>query len=246
MSDKPKKEEPTGDKGTADKGKDGKEAGEHPKEGGLFSKLPVLIGIAMILEAVVLFAGFKFLGGGPKPAGAEVAPADAKEGDDKKPDDHAASHDDKKPEEHPDAAHDDKKPDDHAADAHGGDAHADAAHATGGKIDKKKRAELTVVEFRAPNKQSGRMFLYDVMICIEIRAVNEEKTKAILTQRAALIKDRIRTIIAQSDPEKLGGGSEPGLETLRRQVKYQLDEILGEGIIDEVVVPKCIPFPVNF
>ena len=61
-----------------------------------------------------------------------------------------------------------------------------------------------------------------------------------------MIKDRIRTIIAQSDPEKLGGGSEPGLETLRRQVKYQLDEIVGEGVIDEVVVPKCIPFPVNF
>ena len=80
---------------------------------------------------------------------------------------------------------------------------------------------------------------------IELRAASEEKTKAILTDRAALIKDRIRTIIAQSDPEKLGGGSEPGLETLRRQIKYQLDEIVGEGVIDEVVVPKCIPFPVN-
>ena len=40
----------------------------------------------------------------------------------------------------------------------------------------------------------------------------------------ALIQDRVRTIIAESDPDKLGGGSEPGLETLRRQVKYQLDE----------------------
>ena len=57
-----------------------------------------------------------------------------------------------------------------------------------------------------------------------------------------MIKDRVRTIIAQSDPEKLGGGSEPGLETLRRQVKYQLDEIIGDGMVDDVVVPKCIPF----
>jgi flagellar basal body-associated protein FliL len=62
----------------------------------------------------------------------------------------------------------------------------------------------------------------------------------------ALIKDRIRTIIAQSDPEKLGGGSEPGLETLRRQVKHQLDEIIGEGMIDEVLVPKCIPFRTDY
>jgi len=37
-----------------------------------------------------------------------------------------------------------------------------------------------------------------------------ERVKQTLTDREALIKDRIRTIIAQSDPEKLGGGSEPG------------------------------------
>ncbi len=103
-----------------------------------------------------------------------------------------------------------------------------------------------MVDFRAPNKQGGRTFLYDVTIFISVRADAEEKTKGLLSDRAALIKDRIRTIIAQSDAEKLGGGSEPGLETLRRQVKYQLDEIIGEGVIDEVLVPRCIPFPVNF
>src|SRR5687768_12109683 len=36
--------------------------------GNLFAKTPVLLGIVMFLEAVVLFAGFKFLGGGPKEA----------------------------------------------------------------------------------------------------------------------------------------------------------------------------------
>jgi len=61
-----------------------------------------------------------------------------------------------------------------------------------------------------------------------------------------LIQDRIRTIIAQSDPEKLSGGLEPGLETLRRQVKYQLDEIIGPEMIDEVLVPRCIPFRTDY
>ena len=61
-----------------------------------------------------------------------------------------------------------------------------------------------------------------------------------------MIKDRVRTIIAQNDPEKLGGGSEPGLETLRRQVKHQLDGIIGEGLIDEVLIPKCIPIRSDF
>jgi len=67
-----------------------------------------------------------------------------------------------------------------------------------------------------------------------------------ITDRDALIKDRLRTIIAESDPDKLGGGSEPGLETLRRQIKFQLDEIVGDGMIDEVLVPRCMPFRTDY
>jgi len=40
--------------------------------GGLLAKTPVLLGIVMVIEAVVLFAGFKFLGGGPAPAHAAI------------------------------------------------------------------------------------------------------------------------------------------------------------------------------
>jgi hypothetical protein len=29
-------------------------------------------------------------------------------------------------------------------------------------------------------------------------------------------------------------------------VKYQLDIILGDGVIEEVLVPKCIPFRTDF
>ena len=238
MSDKPDKKDAKADKGHGEKGEKGAEGGDKPAKAGLLSKTPVLLGIAMVLEALVLFAGFKFLGGSPKSAGAETAPMEKAEGGD--------AHGDKKADAHADAhgdAHAEAKPAEHGGEAHG-DAHGDA-HAMG-KVDKKKRVELAVVDFRAPNKQSGRMFLYDVTIVVQVRGDAEEKTKMILTERAALIKDRIRTIIAQSDPEKLGGGSEPGLETLRRQVKYQLDEIVGDGIIDDVFVPRCIPFPVNF
>jgi flagellar basal body-associated protein FliL len=229
MADKAeKKEAAPPDKGGSSPGAGkppaGAEGADKASRGaGMLAKTPVVLGIVMVLEAVVLFAGFKFLGGGAKTAaGAEVAaPADP----------------------HGEAKADGRG-DEHGGGGGGHDGHDAAAAA--GKADKKKRIELAVVDFRAPNKQSGRTFLYDVAIFISIRADAEEKTKALLNERAALIKDRIRTIIAQSDPEKLGGGSEPGLETLRRQVKYQLDEIIGEGVIDEVLVPRCIPFPVSY
>jgi flagellar basal body-associated protein FliL len=83
-------------------------------------------------------------------------------------------------------------------------------------------------------------------IYVVAKAENEQKVTDAFKDGKALIEDRIRTIIAESDPEKLGGGSEPGLETLRRQVKYQLDRVVGEGLIDEVLVPRCIPFRTDY
>ncbi len=175
-----------------------------PAAGGLLSKTPVLIGGAMIIEAIVLFAGFKFLGGGgPKPAQAELAGISK-----------------------------------HGEGGEGGEG------APKGEIDKKRIVEIPVVDkdFRALNRRSGVTYLYDISITVATKAEFEEQVKKKIADRGNLIRDRIRTIIAESDPEKLGGGSEPGLETFRRQVKYQLDEIFGEGLIDEVVVGKWIPF----
>jgi flagellar basal body-associated protein FliL len=165
--------------------------GDKKKVGGLLTKTPVLLGGVMLIEAAVLFAGFKMLGGSsPKPApGAELAEGKGEEGAEE-----GGGHDD----------------------GHGG---GDKPK----KSDKRKTIEIQVVDFKAPNKVSGRTFLFEVSIFATAKGVNEEQVKAAIKDREALIKDRIRTIIAQADPEKLVGASEPGLETLRRQVKYQLD-----------------------
>jgi flagellar basal body-associated protein FliL len=176
--------------------------GEPKKKGGvkaLLTKTPVMLGGVMLIEAVVLFAGFKVLGGSPKPV--------------------------------------------EAAELHGEAAHDEHGEGTS---DPNKRVEMPLVEFRAPNKLTGRTLLFDVSIYVSVKKTDEETVKASIEQRKAMITDRVRTIIAQSDPERLGGGSEPGLETLRRQVKYQLDQILGEGVVQEVIVPRCIPFRADF
>jgi flagellar basal body-associated protein FliL len=184
----------------------GKDKGGDKKGGGgigaMLGRTPVMLGGVMVIEAAVLFAGFKFLGGGPAP----VIGADFKTEVD--------SHGNPK------------------SDGHGGPS---AGH------DARTSVEIPVVEFRAPNKISGRLLLIDVSIFMVVQSEHETQAKETLKAREALIKDRIRTIIAQSDPEKLGGEAEPGLETLRRQVKYQLDEVIGEGMIQEVLVPRCIP-----
>lgn len=227
MSDKP-----------AEKKKD--EHGEAGKEGakakagimGLLTKLPVLLGGAMVIEAVVLVVVLKALGGGPKAAAAvELPPVPAAAAEGEKPAGEA-------------------KAGEHAAAKPEGGEHAAAkegeAPAPDDSADPKKSAELQLVEFRAPNKLSGRTYLYDVSIWVSVKGDKKAAVAGLIKDNEALIKDRVRTIIAQADPEKLGGGSEPGLETLRRQVKYQLDGIIGEKMVDEVLVPRCIPFRTDF
>ena len=209
MSDKPAEKKPAEAAPAKGDAHGEKDAGK--KGGGLLTKLPVLLGGVMIIEALVLFVGFRFIAGGPKASqGAELAvPAEG-------------------------------------AAAKGEKGEKGEGGAAAGAADEKKSVELQIVDFRAPNKQSGRTFLYDVTIYAVVKAEFADRVKQTITDSDALIKDRVRTIIAQSDPEKLGGGSEPGLETLRRQVKYQLDEIVGEGMIDEVLVPRCIPFRTDY
>lgn len=192
-------------------------AGQDPEgkksQGGLLKSTPVLLAVVMLLEAGIIFAGFKLLGfGAASASGAQFTTEGEKGG--------------------------------HAAEGANGEA-GQGSSGGAAKTDSKKNIELKVLEFKAPNKQSGRTYLYDLSIYILVKGENKAKVEPLITERDALIKDRIRTIVGQSDPEKLGG-SEPGLETLRRQVRYQLEEILGEGLVEEVLIPRCIPYRADY
>lgn len=219
MSDKAEKKEAP---------KKEEKAGDEKKGGGLITKTPVLLGGVMAIQAVIVLAGVKFLMPAPAPAAAAVVVEGEEHGE--------ASGED--------AAHggSDAKADSHgAADDKGGGAKTETK-----TYDPKKHYEIKLIEIKAPNKLSGRTFLYDLQIVVLVKGKVAKDLEKTISEREALIRDRIRTIIAQSDPEKLGGGSEPGLETLRRQVKYQLDEIVGDGKIDEVLVPRCIPYRTDY
>jgi flagellar basal body-associated protein FliL len=206
MADKPEKKAeaaPADKKGSA-KAEAAPAAASAPAKGqggGMLTKTPVLLGGVMVIEAIVLFAGFKFITGGAKNANAAdlTVPDKAKVDGDK-----------------------------------------------GGATDASATAEIQLLDSRFPNKQNGHTFLYDIQIFLSCKKEVADKIKPMIADHEALIQDRVRTIIAQSDPDKLGGGSEPGLETLRRQVKYQLDEIVGDGLIDDVLIPRCIPFRTDY
>lgn len=106
-----------------------------------------------------------------------------------------------------------------------------------------KDAEVPIIEAKLPNNQTGRLFLYDLNVVAKVSEKDKTKVEELLKERQAEVKDRIRTIIASSDPKSL---SEPGLETLRRQLGYQLEQDLGHDLIKELLIPKCTPFRAEF
>jgi flagellar basal body-associated protein FliL len=51
-------------------------------------------------------------------------------------------------------------------------------------------------------------------------------------------------VIRSSEPQDL---QEDGLETLRRQIRHELSQVVGdEKMIEEILIPKCTPFKVDY
>ncbi len=100
--------------------------------------------------------------------------------------------------------------------------------------------EVKLIAEPLPNMQSGKLWTYDVQVVAKVAEKNKEKVASLYAEREAEIRDRVRTIVASAKPEALG---EPGLETIRRQIAYQLDQEIGKDLIKQVLIPKCNPQP---
>ena len=101
-----------------------------------------------------------------------------------------------------------------------------------------KDAEVKLVEAKLYNSQSGKLWLYDMQVVAKVSDKDKEKVTGLFAEHESEIRDRIRTIIASSDPKSL---AEPGLETIRRQIAYQLEQDVGKDLVKEVLIPKCTP-----
>lgn len=103
--------------------------------------------------------------------------------------------------------------------------------------------EVKIIEAKLPNNKRNRLYLYDLQVVAKVAEKRKGKVTELFAERDAEIKDRIRTIVASSDVAAL---EEPGLETLRRQIAYQLEHDLGKDLIKELLIPKCTPFRADF
>jgi hypothetical protein len=108
--------------------------------------------------------------------------------------------------------------------------------------------ELLIVEDRFPNHQTGRVWLWDTEVQVQVKQKHLDYVERVLEERRAEIKTGISQIWRNAHQRHL---TEPDLATLNRQTATYLNDIFGadsegETRIQRVLIPKCVGFPADF
>jgi len=99
-------------------------------------------------------------------------------------------------------------------------------------------AEVDIAECRPSNKASGKLIIYRLRVSALVRAEDAEKIGALVESNRARIEDRVNFVIRSAEPRHL---EEPGLDTIKRRVKREIDQILGdEQLILEILIPELL------
>ena len=70
-------------------------------------------------------------------------------------------------------------------------------------------------------------------VIAEVEFAKKEELSKRVTDHAAQLKDRIRTVVSDAQPEQL---KDPQLQVIKREIKMAIDKIVGEGYVDSVWV----------
>ncbi|MFH1419578.1 MAG: hypothetical protein ABII12_14980 [Planctomycetota bacterium] len=105
--------------------------------------------------------------------------------------------------------------------------------------------ELEVCRLRVQNAGSGhRTTLYNVTVVIRVHKSNAEKAQHFLESRKNTIEDALGRIVRGAEESQL---AEYGLETLKRQFRFELNELIGDDTtIEQVLIPECMPLHTGF
>ncbi len=131
--------------------------------------------------------------------------------------------------------------------AGGSGAKASELHETHGTAGE-EIAEVPLFQGKFQNLTSGRVFIWETEIVLEVRQKNAEHITAQLEQRQAAVREAVARIYRRTQHTQL---KEPGSESLVRQLTAMLDEFFGpdaEGHsrIERVLVPVCDGYPADF
>ena len=102
----------------------------------------------------------------------------------------------------------------------------------------KEIAEVPITTTDASNNVSGRLYVYHIEVSALVEAGKKDGLAELVVQRKSTIQDRINGVIRGADPKHL---NEPGLETIRRQIQFELNKVFeDDSLILELLIPKLM------
>jgi flagellar basal body-associated protein FliL len=115
--------------------------------------------------------------------------------------------------------------------------------------DSEDTMEIEVVSDKFQNLSTGRVWVWDLSVYLQVKNKNAETVKGVMEQRSAEIKEGISQIISRAQHTQL---KEPERQTLIRQIGAFLEKLRGmtdsdgKPLVERVMIPKCRGFPSDF
>lgn len=100
------------------------------------------------------------------------------------------------------------------------------------------RTELVICDVTAFNKKEGSLYVYSIELSALVKAEDAESVQRFVEARELSIKDRLQAVIRAADPRDL---DDPSLETLKRQLLFELNNLLGgKELICEILISRML------
>lgn len=113
------------------------------------------------------------------------------------------------------------------------------------QTDHEKTVEIPLIEDKFQNMQTGRAWIWDVSISLQVPAKNQEYVDKVLQERIGEVTEGVGQIFRRAQNTQL---REPGLESLNRQIHAYVTQVLGKDAsghdrFRRVLITKCTGFP---
>jgi flagellar basal body-associated protein FliL len=106
------------------------------------------------------------------------------------------------------------------------------------ELPKDEHAEIPLVQTRLTNRRGAKTQTISITVSALVELKNKDAIVALVEGMKSRINDRVAAVIRAATDETL---DQPGLETLKRQLKSEVDHILGDDrVIREVLVGELI------
>ena len=98
--------------------------------------------------------------------------------------------------------------------------------------------EIELAECRPSNKLAGKLITFHIRVSGLVASKDLQDVKEMVEMKQGRIEDSVNIVIRSSEPKHF---NEPGLETIKRRLKNELDRILGDPeLIKGVLIPQFL------